>query len=102
MESLVTSPAAPSANGATTNPFPTIDPLLVVEYLAAILETNLGATRTELEDIGSLLSKSKYSDTIQRCTRFAAESQQALYVQKDLVEANTLGDTILDSTGKKS
>lgn len=84
MESLVAPPVSPS-NGVATNGFPTIDPTLVVEHLAAVLQITLGATRKELENIGSLLSKSKYSDTVQRCTRFASESQVALYVQKDVV-----------------
>jgi dynein heavy chain 1 len=84
MESLIAAPASPS-NGVATNGFPTIDPTLVVEHLAAVLQITLGATRQDLENTGSLLSKSKYSDTVQRCTRFATESQVALYVQKDVV-----------------
>lgn len=74
----------PTANGVTSNGFTTIDPVLVVEHLAAVLEITLGATRRELESIGSLLSKARYFDTVQRCTRFATESQVALYVQKDV------------------
>lgn len=88
MESLVFSPASPSPNGVSSSPFPSIDPTLVVEHLAAVLEITLGATRRELESLGSLLSKAKYPDTVQRCTRFATESQVALYIQKDVV-----GDT---------
>jgi dynein heavy chain 1 len=84
MESLITSPASSSANGLATAAFPTIDPNLVVKHLASVLEITLGASRRELENVGSLLSKSKYSETVQRCTRFATESQVALYVQKDI------------------
>ncbi|KAI9745692.1 MAG: Dynein heavy chain, cytoplasmic [Claussenomyces sp. TS43310] len=84
MDSLVTT-ASPTANGIASNGFTTtIDPILIVEHLAAVLEITLGATRRELESIGSLLSKPRYSDTVQRCTRFATESQVALYVQKDI------------------
>ena len=82
----VTTPGAarPSGtNGLAT--YQTIDPLLVIEHLAAVLEIALGATRRELESVGSLLSKSRYSDTVQRCTRFATENQTALYVQKEVV-----------------
>lgn len=83
MESLVTT--SPSTNGVGTPAFPTIDPNIVVEYLAKVLEISLGASRKELESPGSLLSKSRYSETVQRCTRFATESQLALYVQKESV-----------------
>lgn len=85
METLVSSPVTPLANGVATSHFTTVDPTLVVEHLAKLIEANLGATRRELENIGSLLSKSSYSETVQRCARFATESQVALYVQKDLV-----------------
>lgn len=85
METLVSSPASPSANGVAGSHFSTVDPTLVVEHLARLIEANLGATRRELESIGSLLSKSRYPETVQRCTRFATESQVALYVQKDIV-----------------
>jgi len=92
--SLVTSPASPSGNGTNgiaTGAFPTIEPTLVVEYLASVLEITLGATRPDLENAGSLLSKSRYSDTVQRCTRFATESQSALYVQKDVISKDEDG-----------
>lgn len=87
----VTSPTGPATNGLATAAFPTIDPNLVVEYLSSVLQSTLGASRRELENVGSLLSKSRYSDTVQRCTRFATESQAALYVQKDLAGGNGLG-----------
>ncbi|ELR09608.1 Dynein heavy chain, cytoplasmic [Pseudogymnoascus destructans] len=85
MVTLVSSPASPSANGVAGSHFSTVDPTVVVEHLARLIEANLGATRRELESIGSLLSKSRYPETVQRCTRFATESQVALYVQKDIV-----------------
>jgi dynein heavy chain 1 len=94
MESLVTSPASPSANGLATAAFPTIDPNLVVEHLASVLEITLGASRRELENVGSLLSKSRYTETVQRCTRFATESQVALYVQKDIAAGDGLDGSI--------
>ena len=86
----VTSPTSPATNGLATAAFPTIDPNLVVEYLASILQSTLGASRGDLENVGSLLSKARYSETVQRCTRFATESQAALYVQKDMVGADRL------------
>jgi dynein heavy chain 1, cytosolic len=93
----VTSPTGPATNGLATTAFPTIDPNLVVEYLASVLQSTLGASRQDLENVGSLLSKSRYTDTVQRCTRFATESQAALYVQKDHV-----GDEGLDVSGATS
>ena len=92
----VTSSTSLATNGLATTALPMIDPNLVVEYLASVLQSTLGASRRELENVGSLLSKSRYSDTVQRCSRFATESQAALYVQKDLA-----GDG-LDGTGETS
>jgi dynein heavy chain 1 len=79
---------SPSTNGVPTG-FPTVDPNIVVEYLASVLEITLGAKRKDLENAGSLLSKSRYAETVQRCTRFATESQVALYVQKDIAVGET-------------
>ena len=61
----------------------TIDPDLVVQHLVDLLELTLGASREDLQAKGCLLSDAKRQDTVQRCTRFASESQVALYVQKD-------------------
>ena len=78
------SPGAP--NGITpSNAFQTIDPKVVVDHLTELLQITLGATRKDLEGPGCLLSKSRYADTVQRCTRFASETQVALYVQKDAI-----------------
>ena len=62
-----------------------INPDTVVRYLADLLEIILGASTEDLESEGSILSESKKSDTVQRCTRFASESQVALYVQKNAI-----------------
>src|SRR5436305_589095 len=85
--------ASPGANGTSTsaattttnNPFPAINPQFVVEYLVDLLQITLGASRKDLEAPGSLLSKAKYGETVQRCTRFATESQVVMYVLKDAV-----------------
>ena len=71
-----------------SNPFTSIDPNLVVHHLTDVLQITLGASRRDLEGPGSLLSKSKYADTVQRCARFASESQVAIYVQKDIIAAD--------------
>lgn len=79
----VASPSTPGPTGGLPA-HPILDPLLVVEHLVAVLEVTLGATRRTLDSVGSLLHSSRYPDTLQRCSRFATESQTALYVQKDL------------------
>lgn len=91
----VTSAAAPStgssANGvAAAAPFPTIEPERVVEHLAAVCEIALGATRDELEQLGSLLHKARYGETVSRCTRFASDSQNVLYIQKDIANPSAV------------
>jgi dynein heavy chain 1, cytosolic len=90
----VDSPASP--NGVAKDVF-AVDPILIVEHLANIIEITLGATRKDLENANSLLSKSRYQDTISRCTRFASENQVALYVTKDIASAGEL-DGSLDGT----
>ncbi len=90
METVAPPPAAsPGPNGVAAAPFASVDPARVVDHLAVLLEATLGATRTELEAPGSLLSRTRYHDTLQRCTRFAQDAQVALYIQKDLLP-NTL------------
>ena len=81
MESLVASPSSPKPNGTDTF---AVDPTLIVEYLASVLQITLGATRKDLESFGSILSPESRQHTIQRCTRFASENQVALYVTKDI------------------
>ena len=71
---------APSMNGSTG-----LDPSAIVDYLTDVLEIHLGASATDLEREGSLLSPSKKQDTISRCIRFASDSQNVLYVLKDRV-----------------
>ncbi len=65
-----------------------LDPEVVVRHLVDLLEITLGASAEDLEGKGSILSDTKRNDTVQRCTRFASESQVALYVQKDIVAAD--------------
>lgn len=92
------SAAAPPANGVVAAPFPTIDPERVVDHLASICQIALGATREELEQLGSLLHKGRYGETINRCTRFANDTQNVLYIQKDV--ANTSVENGTDNAGR--
>ncbi|KAL2754348.1 hypothetical protein ACRALDRAFT_1041995 [Sodiomyces alcalophilus JCM 7366] len=84
----VASTQNPSPNGAAT--FPTLDPERVIEHLASVCEVALGAARADLEAPGSLLHSSQYADTIQRCARFATDTQAALIVQKDVLPSLTV------------
>lgn len=78
-----------------------VDTGAVIQYLTEVLRVTLGASESELESAGSLLSSARYNDTVQRCTRFASEPQIALYVQKDIVAAEeTNGET--EGSGKPS
>lgn len=72
---------------------PLVDSNAVIEYLSEVLRVTLGALRSELESTGSLLSPARYNETVQRCTRFASESQVALYVQKDVVASEEANGT---------
>lgn len=81
----VVSPGASNGGLAASSPLPLADPSVVVQHLTEVLQVTLGALKKDLESAGSLLSKAKYSETVQRCTRFASETQVALYAQKELV-----------------
>ncbi|KKK21233.1 dynein heavy chain [Aspergillus ochraceoroseus] len=70
-----------------------VDSNIIVQYLVEVLQVTLGALKSELEGPGSLLSKPKYNETVQRCARFASESQPALYVQKDLIASEDANGT---------
>lgn len=80
---VVTPGQGADGHHAPSTPTPAkIDPDLVVRHLVDLLEITLGASLEDLEGKGSILSEARRSDTVQRCTRFASESQVALYVQK--------------------
>lgn len=82
---LPSSPLNGDSNGVNgPDALAAMDPVRVVDHLVGLLEAALGATREELEAPGSLLSKARYSDTLQRCTRFTNDAQTFMYIQKDL------------------
>ncbi|KAI0152489.1 cytoplasmic dynein heavy chain [Hypoxylon sp. NC0597] len=87
----------PGTNGLSPSPFTTVDPAVVVDYLASVISIALGATREELERPDNLLSKANYADTLQRCSRFATDTQVALYVQKDIKPSNDISDGPVDN-----
>lgn len=85
---------ATGANGSLKPPSTastsTLDPMTIVDHLRNVLIVNLGATERDLEAPKSLLSEANLPDTIQRCTRFASESQVALYISQNYVESKPL------------
>jgi len=98
-------PLAPgAANGGIRTPSPTppaIDPQIIVDHIERVLEATLSASSTDLRSPGSLLSPAKLQDTLQRCTRFALETQPAIYVVKERV-AETRIDGADATNGKCS
>lgn len=96
----VASPLAlqgPGTNGISPSALITIDPTLVVEYLASVVTIALGATRDELKSPDNLLSKENHADTVQRCSRFATDTQVAMYVQKDVKPSDDIPDGPVDN-----
>ncbi|KAF2279064.1 uncharacterized protein EI97DRAFT_465408 [Westerdykella ornata] len=82
-------PLAPGTSNGIRTPSPaplTTDPQILLDYLTKLLEVNLGASEADLRAPGSLLSPSRLQDTLQRCTRFAQESQTVLYVLKERLD----------------
>lgn len=99
-------PLAPgAANGSIRTPSPTppaIDAQIIVDYLERVLEASLDASGQDLRAPGSLLSPARLHDTLQRCTRFALESQSAaLYVVKDRIDETRI-DGLDGANGKCS
>ncbi|CAO1601385.1 dynein heavy chain [Xanthoria calcicola] len=82
----------PGANGHPTASIAVaaISPEAVVQHLTDLLEVTLGASSDDLEGPDSLFSMSRKQDTLRRCTRFASESQVALYVQKDVTDVQDI------------
>lgn len=78
--------ASPGVNGITsaTSPSPPIiDSQILLDHLSKVLNVALGASDEDLASSGSLLSPQRTAETIQRCTRFATESNLSLYIQKE-------------------
>ena len=83
--------ASGAANGGPSVPSQSstaIDPSTIIDHLVDLLSITLGASHEDLKSHGSLLSETKRAETLQRCQRFATESQVVLYVQKELVSAD--------------
>ncbi|GAW18875.1 hypothetical protein ANO14919_083580 [Xylariales sp. No.14919] len=99
MEAVVSPLSSEGAglSGVSSPSFNIIDPKIIVEHLASVVSIALGATRVELERPGSLLSTESYSDTINRCSRFATDAQVALYIRKDAEPLDDIPDGPADN-----
>ena len=95
----VISASQPNGNGVHLPE--TTDPILVLEHIARLIETNLGAARRELEAVGNLLSQSNQNQSLERCSRFVTEPQVALFGQKDLREGKVNGHNDEDEEDRK-
>lgn len=75
------------ANGQIPPPIPVtvMDPEFLLRHIVSLLKVTLEASTEDLETRGSILSDARRNDTVQRCSRFASESQVVLYLQKDIV-----------------
>ncbi|ORY65054.1 dynein heavy chain, N-terminal region 1-domain-containing protein [Pseudomassariella vexata] len=88
MMETAASPLTPQdsgTSGISPESFSAVKPKDVVEHLASVVTIALGATRQDLERDGNLLSDANKADIVQRCARFASDSQVALYIQKEVV-----------------
>lgn len=102
----ILSPAAPT-NGTSDQAIleAAVDPIVVLEHIANLIETTLGAARRELEAVGSLLSKSSHAESLYQCARFANEPQiTTLFARKDIREEMVNGhdDTPSESNNTRS
>ncbi|KAI9815391.1 MAG: hypothetical protein M1826_002067 [Phylliscum demangeonii] len=78
-----------------TTPVNGMHSTVLLDYLVALLQTALGASREDLESDGSLLAQRNLYETEQRCTRFATDAQVALYVNKAVLPTReTNGDEL--------
>ena len=102
MEDPVISPGVNGIQSPDAPSNPSLDPQIIFDYLTEVLSANLGASKSDLEAPGSLLSTSATSDTLQRCQRFAAESHPGLYVQKTSVDAQPESEAVNGDSGMSS
>lgn len=84
-----TSPTPNSSTSLTT----LVNPITVLDYLIDVITLTLGTTKRELESGASLLSKTRYSETLQKCSKFAGDGTVALYASKELIESAGLDDS---------
>ena len=90
MEVTASAAQSPGINGVPTTPFPAIEPEKIIDYLALVCQSLLGATRDDLEQSGSLLHQSRYTETVSRCLRFATDNHNVLYIQKDIATSSAV------------
>jgi len=90
MESLVANPVSPNGVSSQVGGYSAFDAEPLLKHISDVLSITLSANQNELEASGSLFSRARLAETTTRVTRYATESQTALYVQKDVVLSDTL------------
>jgi len=77
---------------STTSLTQLVNPITLLDHLTDILTVTFGATKRELESGTSLLSKTRYSESLQRCSKFAGDGSMALYASKEQIGSIDLDD----------
>ncbi|QIW99025.1 hypothetical protein AMS68_004543 [Peltaster fructicola] len=88
-----------SVDGITNGTSTSVDAKDVIRYLVSVLEITLGATEAQLKSQGSLLDDPQIEETIARCTRFALETQTAIYVTRERILGDAGGETLHNGDG---
>lgn len=85
-------------NGLAPTASTGVEPELMVKHLAAVCEIALGATQHDLEQEGNMLHASLSSETVSRCSRFANDTQNVLYILKEVAQPSMVENS-LDGIG---
>lgn len=91
---MIASNTTLATSSSTTSLLPAFSPILLIDYLTEVLSATLGASKRDLESNGSILSDPRYSETLSKCSRFAAEPIVALYASKDVLEKEPSPDDV--------
>lgn len=81
-----------SSSGSNDKDAFSAESITLLEHIAGVLKTLLGAEKQDLERPGSLLSTDLRIHTLQLCTRFAHENHPAIYAMKDAIIPATSGN----------
>ena len=84
------SPLSPNGVSSPGGGYSGFEVDVLLKHISDVLLLTLGASQTDLESTGSLLSRARLAETTTRVTRYATESQTALYIQKDVSASDTL------------
>lgn len=85
--------------GGTANGTSTDNARDIITYLVSVLEITLGATESHLKSHGNLLDEAHIEETLARCTRFALESQTAIYVTRERLLVDESDEALANGNG---